>query len=206
MHENSAKYVHFGLSHINVLLLVCHQSNFHVRGKHDTRWTFPMFHELIISICIHIYMRLVTERSNQRWTWNTFIFMFLTCLNLGQPLDLTKIHKKFKNIVFLCHTVNIQVDKTRSKHIKRRIMYLPPNPKLCLLKSNMKIRGFGFTRWKFQKPPKSLISEWLRRIHAYLFIFMFWTCLILVKPRIWPRFKWAYKYRKKSKKIKNKST
>ena len=53
-----------------------HQSNFHVRGKHDTRWTFPMFHELIISICIHIYMRLVTERSNQRWTWNVFIFMF----------------------------------------------------------------------------------------------------------------------------------
>ena len=36
------------------------------------------------------------------------------------------------------------------------------------MKSSMKRSGFGFQTWKFQKPPKSLILEWLRRIHACL--------------------------------------
>jgi hypothetical protein len=47
--------VHFGLSHINVLLLVCHQLiQFSFVGKHDTRWPFPKFHEL--SQCESIYV------------------------------------------------------------------------------------------------------------------------------------------------------
>ena len=29
-------------------------------------------------------------------------------------------------------------------------MYLPPNHKLCLVKSSMKRSGFGFQTWKFQ--------------------------------------------------------
>jgi hypothetical protein len=36
MRENFAKYMHFGLSHINVLLLGWHQSIFHLWAKHDT--------------------------------------------------------------------------------------------------------------------------------------------------------------------------
>ena len=35
-------------------------------------------------------------------------------------------------------------------------MYLPPNPKLCLMKSSMKRSGFGFQTWKFQKPSQKL--------------------------------------------------
>ena len=35
-------------------------------------------------------------------------------------------------------------------------MYLPPNPKLCLMKSSMKRSGFGFQTWKFQKPRLNL--------------------------------------------------
>jgi hypothetical protein len=47
--------VHFGLSRINVLLLVCHQLiQFSFVGKHDTRWPFPKFHEL--SQCESIYV------------------------------------------------------------------------------------------------------------------------------------------------------
>ncbi len=35
-------------------------------------------------------------------------------------------------------------------------MYLPPNPKLCLMKSSMKRSGFWFQTWKFQKPSQEL--------------------------------------------------
>ena len=47
--------------------------------------------------------------------------------------------KKPKHIVYLCHIVSIQVDElTRFGHIQTtQIMYLPPNPKLCLMKSSM---------------------------------------------------------------------
>jgi hypothetical protein len=58
------------------------------------------------------------------------------------------------------HIVSIQVDKKRSGHIQtRKIMYLPPNPKLSIMKSSMKRSGFGFQTWKFKKPPKSFILE-----------------------------------------------
>ena len=40
----------------------------------------------------------------------------------------------------------------------RQIMYLSPNPKLCLMKSSVKRSGFGFQTWKFQKPPKRFIN------------------------------------------------
>ncbi len=48
---------------------------------------------------------------------------------------------------------------------------IPPNPKLCLMKSSTKRSGFGFQTWKFEKPPRSFILEWQRRIQAYLFHF-----------------------------------
>ena len=35
-------------------------------------------------------------------------------------------------------------------------MYIPPNPKLCVMKSSMKICGFWFRTWKFQKPSQKL--------------------------------------------------
>ena len=38
---------------------------------------------------------------------------------------------------------------------------------------HMNRTGFGFQTWKFHKPPKSFILQWLRRIQAYLFHFQF---------------------------------
>ena len=60
--------------------------------------------------------------------------------------------------LLICHIVSIKVDKQGLDIFKlgRQIMYLPPKtPKLCLMtKSSMKISGFRFQTWKFQKPPK----------------------------------------------------
>ena len=67
----------------------------------------------------------------------------------------TKAHS-----ILMSHVVSIQVDKQGLNIFKQRqIMYLPPNPKLCLMKSSMKRSGFVFQTWKFQKPPKSFILE-----------------------------------------------
>ena len=65
-HENFAKYVHFGLSHINVLLLVCHQSNFHLWGN-MTGWPFPRFHPQYASGHIHFFWRNPLKWKFEHW-------------------------------------------------------------------------------------------------------------------------------------------
>jgi hypothetical protein len=53
-----------------------------------------------------------------------------------------------------------------SRHIQtRQIMYLPPNPKLCMsYEVNHEEKWFlGFKHWDFKNPPKSFILEWLAR-------------------------------------------
>ena len=106
--------------------------------------------------------------------------LFKSWSNLGFDQD-TNGHKKMKNkehIVFLCHIVSIQVDKQGLDISKpdKSCINLPP---VDLMKSSMKKDRFGFQTWKFQEHPKSFILERLRRIHASLFIFMFYTCLNL---------------------------
>jgi hypothetical protein len=90
--------------------------------------------------------------------------------NLGFDQDMIQMCRKLKKnqknekpkyIVFLCHIVSIfkLINKvwTYSNHTNH--VSIPPNPKLCLMKSSMKRSGFGFQRWKFQKPPKNFILE-----------------------------------------------
>jgi hypothetical protein len=51
-------------------------------------------------------------------------------------------------------------------------MYLPPNPKRCLMKSSMKRRsGFGFQTWKFQKPTQKLHFGVTKKDPSLLFHF-----------------------------------
>ena len=90
------------------------------------------------------------------------LYLFKSWSNLGFDQD-SNGHKKFKkiktkHIVFWCHIASIQVDKqARSRHIQtRKFMYLPPNPKLYLMKSSTKRCRFGFQTWKFQKPFQKL--------------------------------------------------
>ena len=106
---------------------------------------------------------------------------FKSWSNLGFDQDSNghKKFKKWKKWKTKAHSLIMSNSKhsslwTRSRNIQtRKIVYLPPNPELCLMKSSMKRSGFGFQTWKFQKPPKSFILVWLRRIQAYFFIFMF---------------------------------
>jgi hypothetical protein len=95
------------------------------------------------------------------------LFKSLSTLGFDQKIQMgikfikNQNNEKQKHIVLLCHIVSIQVDKlTRFGHIQTiQIMYLPPNPKLCLMKSSLKRSGFGFQTWEFQNPPKSFILE-----------------------------------------------
>jgi hypothetical protein len=58
------------------------------------------------------------------------------------------------------YVIYIVIINKVSRHIQNiQIMYLPPNPKLCLMNSSMKRSGFGFQTWKFQKNPKNFILE-----------------------------------------------
>ena len=81
--------------------------------------------------------------------------------------------------LLICHIVSIKVDKQGLDIFKlaRQIMYLPPKtPKLCLMtKSSMKISGFRFQTWKFQKPPKIQLHFRATKKDRcfYLFISMF---------------------------------
>ena len=89
--------------------------------------------------------------------------LFKSWLNLGfdQHQMGIKIQKnvKPKHIAFLCHIVSTQVDKQGLDIFKPEKSCIYPNPKLYLTKSSMKRSGFGFQTWKFQKSPKSFISE-----------------------------------------------
>ena len=61
--------------------------------------------------------------------------------------------------LLICHIVSIKVGKQGLDIFKldKSCIY-PLTPKLCLMtKSSMKISGFRFQTWKFQKPPKSFI-------------------------------------------------
>ena len=72
----------------------------------------------------------------------------------------TQKNEKPNHIVFLCHIVSIKVDKQGldiSNHTNH--VSTPLTPKLRLMKSSMKISGFGFQTWKFQNPPKSPFSN-----------------------------------------------
>ena len=137
-------------------------------------------------------------------------------MNLCQILGLTKIQMGIKkiekwktkaHIVFLCHIVSIKVGKQGLDIFKldKSCIY-PLTPKLCLIKSSMKISGLGFQTWKFQKPPKNFILGWLRRIQASLFNFMIYTCLNLGQTYDLTKIQMCIKIKKKIRKMKNQST
>ena len=72
--------------------------------------------------------------------------------NLGFDQDMIQMRKKFKKIRKMKNQSTSYSNHTN--HVS-----IPPNPKLCLMKSSMKRSGFGFQTWKFQKPPKNFILE-----------------------------------------------
>ena len=81
---------------------------------------------------------------------------------MGIKIQKNQKNQKPKHIAFLCHIMSIQVDKHGLDILKleNHVSTLAgPNPKLGLMKSNMKRNGFGFQTWKFQKLTKSFISE-----------------------------------------------
>jgi hypothetical protein len=125
--------------------------------------------------------------------------LFKSWLNLwfDQEKMGIKIQKKIKkskpkHIVFLCHILSIQVDKQGLDIFKPEKSCIYPNPKLCLMKSRMKRRGFGFQTWKFQEHPKSFILEWLRRIQVELTFYFHVLNLFKSWSNLgFDRFKWA---------------
>jgi hypothetical protein len=72
--------------------------------------------------------------------------------NLGFDQDMIQMRRKLKKSEKMKNQSTSYSNHTN--HVS-----IPPNPKLCLMKSSMKRSGFGFQTWKFQKPPKNFILK-----------------------------------------------
>ena len=95
--------------------------------------------------------------------------------------------KKPVHMFLVCHILTTPIDKQGLDTFKQNMLECGVKSQISNYElSCVKRGGLGFATWNLQKTHQSFILDWLRRIQAWFFIFMFKTCLNVGQTWVWP--------------------